>query len=72
VVIQLGYEPNRVDFLTKLTGVEFADAYSKRISTRVGEIDVPVLDRGSLIANKRALGRPHDLDDMKGIERDNP
>jgi hypothetical protein len=22
VVIQLGYEPNRVDFLTKLTGVE--------------------------------------------------
>lgn len=70
VVIQLGYEPNRVDFLTKLTGVEFADAYPKRILTRVGDLEIPVLDRGSLIANKRALGRPHDLDDMKGIERD--
>lgn len=70
VVIQLGYEPNRIDFLTKLTGVEFADAYPKRIFTRVGDLEVPVLDRASLIVNKRALGRPHDLDDTKGIERD--
>lgn len=70
VVIQLGYEPNRVDFLTKLTGVEFSDAYPKRASTRVGDLEVPVLDRESLMANKRALGRPHDLDDTKGLERD--
>lgn len=70
VVIQLGYEPNRVDFLTKLTGVEFAESYPKRVVTRVGDLEVPVLDRASLIANKRALGRPHDLDDTKGLERD--
>ena len=70
VVIQLGYEPNRVDFLTKLTGVEFATVYPMRTSTKIGEIDVPVIDRASLIANKRALGRPHDLDDTKDLEDD--
>jgi hypothetical protein len=67
VVIQLGYEPNRVDFITKLTGVEFAEAYAARISTTISGIEVPVIDRGSLIANKRALGRPHDLEDAKEL-----
>lgn len=69
VVIQLGYEPNRVDFLTKLTGVEFAAAYPDRTSITLQGIEVPVIDRASLLANKRALGRPHDLDDAKGLER---
>lgn len=68
-MIQLGYEPNRVDFLTKLDGVEFADAYPMRVSLRIGELDIPVIDRASLIANKRALGRPHDLDDAKDLEK---
>jgi len=40
-----------------------------RVSIRIGEFDVPVIDRASLIANKRALGRPHDLDDAKDLER---
>ncbi len=69
VVIQLGYEPNRVDFITKLTGVEFAEAYPARISTTINGINVPVIDRASLIANKRALARPHDLEDAKDLDR---
>jgi hypothetical protein len=68
VVIQLGYEPNRVDFLTNLTGVKFAEAYPMRVLTKVGDLEVPVIDRASLIANKRALGRPRDLDDAKDLE----
>jgi len=67
VVIQLGYEPNRIDFLTKLTGVEFAEAYPSRASITINEIEVPLIDRASLIANKRALGRVHDLEDVKDL-----
>jgi hypothetical protein len=70
VVIQLGYEPNRVDLLTTLDGVEFANAYPLRTSTKVGELDIPVIDRASLIANKRALGRPRDLEDAKDLEEE--
>lgn len=36
----------------------------------IGDINVAVIDRSSLLANKRALGRPHDLDDAKGLEHD--
>ena len=35
LVIQLGYEPNRVDLLTGLTGVRFEDAYPRRITGTV-------------------------------------
>jgi hypothetical protein len=69
VVIQLGYEPNRIDFLTTLTGVDFAEAYPARISITISGIVVPLIDRASLIANKRALGRPHDLDDAKDLDK---
>ncbi|HEU4730993.1 MAG TPA: nucleotidyltransferase [Kofleriaceae bacterium] len=69
VVVQLGYEPNRVDFLTKLTGVEFAEAYPARSTITINGIEVPVIGRASLIANKRALGRPHDLEDAKDISK---
>ena len=69
IVIQLGYEPNRLDFLTKLTGVEFAEAHAARTSFVINGIDVPVIDRASLIANKRALGRSHDLEDAKELEK---
>ena len=67
-MIQLGYEPNRVDFLTRLTGVEFADAYPRRVLTPLDGLELPVIDKASLIANKRALGRPHDLEDAGGLE----
>jgi hypothetical protein len=69
VVIQLGHEPSRIDFITKLTGVEFAAAYPARATATIGDLEVPVIDRGSLIANKRALGRLHDLDDVEGLDR---
>jgi hypothetical protein len=68
VVIQLGYEPNRVDFLTKLTGVDFADAYPARTSTTIQDIEIPVIDRALLISNKRALGRRQDFDDAKDLD----
>lgn len=69
VVIQLGYEPNRVDFLTKLTGVDFAAAYPARSSTTIQGIVIPVIDVASLIRNKRALGRRHDLDDAQDLDK---
>src|SRR5450432_2818865 len=39
-VIQLGRAPNRVDLLTKLYGVEFSDAWSRRIAAHLDDADV--------------------------------
>ena len=69
LVIQLGYEPNRIDFLTGLTGVTFDDAFPKRVSATLDGINVPVIDRASLATNKRAFGRPQDLVDAEGLEK---
>jgi hypothetical protein len=69
LVIQIGYEPNRVDLLTGLTGVSFAEAYPKRITETFGELVVPVIDKASLVANKRAFGRAQDLVDAENLEK---
>lgn len=69
VVIQLGREPGRVDLLTSISGVEFAECYPKRVPAMFGTTEVPVLDRSSLIANKRSSGRPQDLADADKLSK---
>jgi hypothetical protein len=68
-VIQLGYEPNRIDILTGISGVAFEDAYPKRMSVKFGTIEVAMIDRKSLAANKRATGRARDLADAEELEK---
>ena len=68
-VVQLGYEPNRIDLLTSISGVRFEDAYPRRVVASLDGLDVPMLDRQSLVANKRATGRPRDLLDAEELER---
>jgi hypothetical protein len=64
----LGYEPNRIDLLTGLTGVVFDEAYPRRVSATIDGLVVPIIDRMSLAANKRAFG-PIDLADAEELEK---
>lgn len=68
-VIQLGRAPNRVDLLTKLYGVEFADAWGRRVAAQLGDVEVSMIGRDDLIRNKRATGRTQDLADAEFLER---
>lgn len=68
-VIQLGRSPNRVDLLTRLYGVEFADAWNRRVPARLGQVEVSMLSREDLIANKRATGRTQDIADAEFLEQ---
>lgn len=68
-VIQLGRAPNRVDLLTRLYGVHFADVWSARVLGNLDEIPVWFIDAASLIRNKRATGRTQDLADAEFLER---
>lgn len=69
LVIQLGYEPNRIDLLTGLTGVRFEEAYPKRVTGSIDGLTVPIIDRHSLATNKRAFGRPLDLADAEELDK---
>jgi hypothetical protein len=67
-VVQLGYAPKRIDLLTSIDGVEFEDCFASRVVVDIDGVDVPFIDVGNLIVNKRASGRPQDLADIAALE----
>jgi hypothetical protein len=67
VVYQIGVTPGRIDILTELTGLTFAEAWTDKLRRPFGEVDVDFIGRASFIRNKRALGRPKDLGDIEGM-----
>ena len=69
-VFQIGLAPHRIDLLTELTGLIFAEAWEARVAHPLGGCDVNFLGRASLINNKRATGRPQDLVDLQILEGD--
>ena len=67
VVYQIGVPPGRIDVLTELTGIAFADAWNGRHRAPFGDLQVDFIGREAFIANKRAIGRPKDLADIDGL-----
>ncbi len=69
MIIQFGYPPNRIDLLNAISGVTFNEAWKGRISenlqVRGQAIAVCYIGLAALIKNKKAVGRPKDLEDLK-------
>ncbi len=68
-IIQLGRPPNRVDILNSLSGITFEELWSGRIRTTLDGVSVNMISKEHLIQNKRAVGRPQDLADVKKLEQ---
>ena len=66
-VVQLGQPPLRIDLLTAIDGVTFAEAWARRIPGRYGDQPVAFISRQDLIANKKASGRKQDLLDLESL-----
>jgi hypothetical protein len=64
-VFQIGLPPSRIDVLTSISGVDFDDAWARRLEISIGDLAVPVIGRSDFIANKKASGRPKDLLDIE-------
>lgn len=67
VVLQLGLPPYRVDLLTGVSGLEFADAWDRRAEALFEDVPTPFLSRADLVRNKRATGRPRDIADLEAL-----
>ena len=65
IVYQIGVPPGRIDILTQLTGLTFAEAWPDRVRRPFGDIDVDFIGRDAFIRNKRATGRARDLGDIE-------
>ena len=66
-VIQLGLPPYRIDLMTGISGIHFGDAWQGRLAGTLFEVPVGFLGRDAFIANKRASGRPKDLEDLRAL-----
>jgi hypothetical protein len=67
LVFQLGYEPNRIDILTSVSGLDFKVCFEKVIHANIDGLEVFFIDIESLKINKRASGRAKDLGDIENL-----
>lgn len=68
-VLRMGVPPNRLELLSRIAGVEFADCYARRRTMDIEGIPVSVIDYEDLLRNKRAAGRASDQADVETLER---
>lgn len=66
-IFQIGVPPMRIDVLTKVSGVDFEAAYSRRESKTIGDLTLQVISIEDLRANKLASGRNKDLADLDNL-----
>ena len=66
---QMGLPPVRVDILMGIPGVQFEDAWERRVEVQFDDIAVTIISKQDLILAKRASGRPQDLLDADALEQ---
>ena len=67
-ILQLGYEPVRIDIMTGISGVIFEKAYQNRKKAKLGSQEVSFISFGDLLKNKRASDRTKDKADAELLE----
>ena len=66
---QMGREPNRVDILQSIKGVNFHDCHARRTSTEIDGSEIPMISLNDLLTNKLATARPQDIADARQLEK---
>ena len=69
-IIQLGYEPVRIDILTPIKGLDFSEVWRQRVQGPYGNQTVNYIDKDSLIKSKKISNRTHDKADIELLQND--
>ena len=69
MVFQIGVEPQRIDIISAVDGLDYADASSRAVKMNVDGLEIKVLSLDDLIINKRSSGRPKDVADALTLEK---
>ena len=72
VVVQFGRPPHRIDLLSAIDGVTFAEAWPEHVEEALvpdtgAPVPLPIIGLDQLIKNKRASARHKDLDDVEHL-----
>jgi len=66
-VLKMGAEPVRIDMMMVMKGLVFPSAWERKVTDRIGGVDVHFLGLLDLIAAKQASNRPKDLNDLEHL-----
>ena len=68
-IIQLGYEPFRIDLITSVSGVTFVKVWKNKKRSQFGGQKAYFIGLADLIKSKKAAGRTQDLSDLEILEK---
>lgn len=68
-IIQLGYEPVRIDLITSIAGMDFEKIWSNRSSGKFGDIVVFFIGLKEFIESKKNADRLQDRADLELLEK---
>lgn len=68
IVFHIGEEPERIDFLSKVQGLNFDEAFERRSSLQIKNLAIPVLNLDDLIISKLLANRLQDRADVEELQ----
>jgi hypothetical protein len=68
-VIEIGREPQKIQVLTDIDGVQFEHCHRNRLTVDVGSLKIPFIGLQDLIRNKSASPRAKDKIDLEELLR---
>jgi hypothetical protein len=70
---RMGTPPVMVGIMPKISGVEFEEAWRRRVDVRIDDdLSVPFISREDLLLAKLSAGRAQDLIDVDALRESNP
>ena len=69
VVFQIGVAPRRIDFITKVSGLDFDEAYAHKQDVEIEGLKISLVSLNDLIKNKESTGRDKDKLDVKHLRK---
>ena len=66
-IIRLGVPPVRIELATTVSGVNFSECYSQRVTDMLDGVKINLISLNHLKLNKKASGRHQDLADLEKL-----
>ena len=66
---QIGLPPARIDIITNLDKMHFADCWQRRKTVELGGLAINYISAADLLVNKERTGRPQDLVDAEHLRQ---
>ena len=64
-VLQLGIAPDRIDFFLRMQGMDFKEAWERRLRDAYGDVQANWIDLDSLLKIKGSIDKPRHREDAR-------